>query len=79
MLAKRSRLKMCLLCRCSDFFGEETEVRPLSQEMLMTNYSCQNWFVAPPPKEVEEVAVEDIEPVGGPGDIDRGATYSKGV
>ena len=27
-------------------------------------------FVAPPPKEVEEVAVEDIEPVGQSGDID---------
>ena len=55
----------------SDFFGEETEDAPVIEDDVDDGITrVKTGFVAPPPKEVEEVAVEDIEPVGQSGDID---------
>lgn len=55
----------------SDFFGEETEDPPVVEDDVDDGITrVKTGFVAPPPKEVEEVAVEDIEPVGQSGDID---------
>lgn len=55
----------------SDFFGEETEDPTVVEEDVDDGITrVKTGFVAPPPKEVEEVAVEDIEPVGQSGDID---------
>jgi len=55
----------------SDFFGEETEDAPVVQNDVDDGITrVKSGFVAPPPKEVEEVADEDIEPVGQSGDID---------
>lgn len=61
----------------SDFFGEEIEVqedKPLEDESERDEVSdvirVKSGFTAPPPKEVELPAPEDIEPVGPSGDID---------
>ena len=55
----------------SDFFGEETEDPPVVEEDVDDGITrVKTGFVAPPPEEVEEVADEDIEPVGKSGDID---------
>lgn len=55
----------------SDFFGDETEDAPVIEDDVDDGITrVKTGFVAPPPKEVEEVAVEDIEPVGQSGDID---------
>ena len=55
----------------SDFFGEESEDAPVVQNDVDDGITrVKSGFVAPPPKEVEEVADEDIEPVGQSGDID---------
>ena len=54
----------------SDFFGEETEDAPVVENDVDDGITrVKSGFVAPPPKEVEEVADEDIEPVGQSGDI----------
>ncbi len=55
----------------SDFFGDESEDAPVIEDDVDDGITrVKTGFVAPPPEEVEEVAVEDIEPVGQSGDID---------
>lgn len=59
----------------SDFFGEEPEESNEGSEVIEPDVDdgitrVKSGFTAPPPEEVEEVEVEDIEPVGPSEDID---------
>lgn len=62
----------------SDFFGEEPEVsdeepiviEPDGSEETDPIIRVKSGFTAPPPKEVEESATEEVEPIGGSEDTD---------